>query len=196
MATIDAEGLQLTVRAVRDGAELTLEVTNRSAYAWPEIAGIIPCFNPGAPLRNAAQFPRAPLNAQFDNTNTWYVGESGLEKLIGRDIHFNAGLRGKVDAQAEDGRFVFSEKWPTSPDDAHWGLLVRESTDGEWVTGIAWDRFLSAQGHNPWSCMHLCVNVGPLAPGESQTIHGRIYLFPGTRDECHDRFRQDFVTGS
>ena len=113
--------------------------------------------------------------------------------LFGHEIATLSRLREKVDAQAEDGQFVFSQKWPTSPDNAYQGLIVRESTDGEWVAGIAWERFLSAQGHNPWACMHLCVNVGPLAPGESKTIRGRIYLFPGTRDECYDRFRKDFA---
>ena len=80
---------------------------------------------------------------------------------------------------ASNGRYVFSNKWPTSKDDAHEGLLVRQSTDGRWVTGIAWRDFLSAQGHNPWQCMHLGINVGPLRPGKSKTIQGRIYLFPG-----------------
>ncbi|MGH7945427.1 MAG: hypothetical protein ACREH8_23805 [Opitutaceae bacterium] len=32
---------------VSDGAELTLRVTNRTTHVWPEIAGIIPGWNPG-----------------------------------------------------------------------------------------------------------------------------------------------------
>jgi len=191
-ATIDAGDMRLDVRAVRDGAELTLRITNSTDHDWPQIAGIIPCFNPGAPPGGEAKYPKAVLNPEFDNENTWYVGPDGLEKLIGRAIHFNTQLRSQVDAESADGRFVFSHKWPTSPDDAHAGLIVRESTSGKWVTGIAWERFLSAQGHNPWSCMHLCVNVGPLKAGESRTVRGRIYLFPGSREECLDRFRQDF----
>ena len=101
-----------------------------------------------------------------------------------------------MDAEAIDGLFVFSNKWPTSPDNAHAGLIVRESTNGRWVTGIAWEHFLSSQGHNPWSCMHLSVNVGPLEPGESKTIRGRIYLFHGTREDCLERFRHDFAKKS
>jgi len=72
------------------------------------------------------------------------------------------------------------------------GLLVRESEDGRWVTGIAWDDYLSVQGHNPWSCMHACIRVGPLKPKKSKTVRGKLYLLPGTRQECLARFREDF----
>lgn len=147
-------------------------------------------FQSGAATRGRKPFPNAPLNLEFKNTNTWYVGADGLEKLIAREIHFNDALREQVDAEAVDGRFVFSHKWPTSPDNAHAGLIVRESTNGRWVAGIAWERFLSSQGHNPWSCMHLAVGVGPLKPGESRVIRGRIYLFPGTREDCYKAFGQ------
>jgi len=67
------------------------------------------------------------------------------------------------------------------------GLIIRESTDGQWVAGIEWDDFLSCQGHNPWQCMHLCVKVGPLKKGETKTIHGKIHLFKGTKEDCYRR---------
>lgn len=186
-AVIRSPDMMLTMQAVKDGVEMSLEITNRTEHEWPNIAGIIPCFNPGAPKGQADRWPIAKLNPQFDNRNTWYVGKDGLAKLDQREIHFNASLREQIDAASTDGKHPFSFKWPTSADNAHAGLMIRESTDGQWVTGIAWDSFLSAQGHNPWQCMHLCINVGPLKPGESKTIRGRIYLFQGTKEECFDR---------
>ena len=193
LATIKANGATLTAEAVEDGAKLTLEITNQTDHDWPDIAGIIPCFNPGPPpaLRNDRL--QASRNSEFVNANTWYVGATGLEKLIARQIHFNDRLRAKVDEEAVEDKFVFSSKWPTSPDNATEGLIVRESTNGKWVSGIAWEKFLSSQGHNPWSCMHLSVNVGPLKSGESKTIRGRMYLFPGNRDDCLKRFRSEFA---
>ena len=189
-ATIQADDMTLTMKTVKDGVELSLEITNRTDHEWPAIAGIIPCFNPGAPKGQQKRWPIAKLNPQFDNRNTWYVGKNGLTKLNQREIHFNEALRKQVDSVAgNDGTYPFSFKWPTSPKNAHSGLMLRESTDGEWVTGIAWDRFLSAQGHNPWQCMHLCINVGPLKPGETRRINGRIYLFRGSRDELYKRHR-------
>ena len=83
-------------------------------------------------------------------------------------------------------------KWPMSAENAAAGIIIRESEDNQWVSAIAWEDFLSAQGHNPWSCMHLCVRVGPLAIGESKTIRGRMHLFPGNKEDCLARFRKEF----
>jgi hypothetical protein len=80
-AVILAPDMTLTMTAVKHGAELSLEIKNRTEHQWPAIAGIIPCFIPGAPKDQASLFPIAKLNPQFDNRNTWYVGRDGLAKL-------------------------------------------------------------------------------------------------------------------
>ncbi len=183
---IDAPSMRLEMSAGVDSADLRLTVTNKSDDEWPELAAIIPCFNPG-PLEN-----RNPL---FSKGDTWFYGSTGLEPLERRDIHFNEKFRKKVDEQAdEDGRYVWSSKWPKSEVDANpkSGLIVRQSTDGQWVTGIAWEDFLSCQGNNPWLCMHQSVRVGHLKPGQTKTIRGKIYLFRGSKEELLRRFRNDF----
>jgi hypothetical protein len=176
-------GLELEMRAVEDGAELSLTVQNTTERAWPELASMIACFNPG---------PQATRNRQFANTKTWFHAADGLRPLTmqaPREIHYNDRLRKAIDAQSDaDGTYAWSSKWPTSKVDAVDGLILRESTDGRWVTGIAWDRFLSAQGHNPWECMHLSARVGPLKPEEMRTVAGRIWLFEGTKEELLRRF--------
>ena len=98
----------------------------------------------------------------------------------------------RVRAERKDGKFVFSDKWPTSARDAHAGLLVRESEDKRWTMGIAWESFISAQGHNPWKCMHLSIRVGPLKKGQKKTIRGRIYLLQGSKEDCLKKFKRDF----
>jgi hypothetical protein len=183
-AEIGMEDLKLSVRAAADSAELTLSIENRSDHDWPEPAGIIPCFNPG---------PEEVRNRQLANTNTYFAGRDGLEKLIRREIHFSNRIRPLLDRMAPDGQFVFSHKWPTAEKNAAAGVIVRESTDGRWVTGIAWDDFLSAQGHNPWECMHLCARVGPLKRGERKSIRGKIYLFQGDKEALYARYRRDFA---
>ena len=130
---------------------------------------------------------------------------------MAREIHYNHALRTAVDQEAgqwekslyprlnEEDEYVWSNKWPRSEIDSHAGLILRESNDGEWgmgngewVMGIAWDRFLSTQGHNPWKSMHLSVNVGPLGQGQSRKIRGKLYLFKGTKEELLERYQRDF----
>ena len=38
-ASIVANDMKLSLRAVTDGAELTLKISNKTKHAWPEIAG-------------------------------------------------------------------------------------------------------------------------------------------------------------
>ncbi len=189
-------GLNLQMGAGVDSADMTLTVTNKSDHDWPQLASIIPCFNPG---------PEGRQNEQFLNTKTFFLGPESLSPQVAREIHYNQALRAAVDQEegtweadpvyrwAKEGdKYLWSHKWPRSEIDAHAGLILRESNDGEWVMGIAWERFLSTQGHNPWKCMHLSVNVGPLSQGESREIRGKIYLFKGTKEELLERYQSDF----
>lgn len=195
LARMDADWLKMKVRAVEHGAELTLEITNTSDHDWPEIAAIIPCFNPGNPVKPQEQ-NHIFLDEDYEHTH--FLGADGFDLIKGqfpREIHFNRKYRPAIMAwekERKDGKFVFSEKWPTSSRDAHTGLLVRESDDKKWTMGIAWESFISAQGHNPWKCMHLSVRVGPLKKGEKKTIRGRIYLLKGSKEDCLKQFRKDF----
>jgi len=199
-AVLELPGLRLSVGVVLDGAELQLRVANNTAHAWPALAGIIPCLSPGR-LESAARTPAAstfyhvPLNTQLadpDRQRTYFLARQGLLPLTSRDIHFCEHLRATVDRASDQGRFVFTSKWPTSEVNAVAGLLIRESMDGQWVTGVGWEDFLSVQGHNPWNCLHACVRVGPLAPGQTKTIRGKLYLLRGSRSDCLQRFRKDF----
>jgi hypothetical protein len=178
-----SDAITLSVAATTDGADLKLAVKNLTDHDFPPHAAIIPCFNPG---------PAESRNEQFANTNTWFLGPNGLDKLVARQIHFNAALRERVDRDAKDGRYAWSEKWPLAEPNAAGGLIVRESNDGKWACGIAWESFLSAQGHNPWQCMHLSVCIGPLQRGQSKTIRGKMYLLSGDKDEVLRRYREDF----
>ena len=180
---ISSDALLLRMTATTDGADLELTVTNRTDYDFPPIAAVIPCFNPG---------PAQTRNRQFANTNTYFLGPDGLKKLVNREIHFDGRVRDLVDREAKEGRYAWSPKWPMSEPNAAGGLIVRESTGGKWVCGIAWESFLSAQAHNPWECMHLSIRIGPLGRGESKTVSGKIYLFEGDKDELLRRYRDDF----
>lgn len=193
-ATVESPELHLTMRVVPDGADLILRVTNRTAQTWPELASIIPCWNPGQVLGTNPSMP-VSLNGNFADpwrSRSYYVARSGLTPLDSRAMHFNVRYRPAVDRIAAAGRLAFSNKWPTSDEDAVAGLLVRESEDAAWVTGIGWEDVLSVQGHNPWNCLHAGVCIGALQPGESRTVRGKVYLFRGRKEACAERFAREF----
>ena len=125
--------------------------------------------------------------------NTWYLSAEGLAKQKTRTIYYNDKFRKKIDAQADkEGKFAWSGKWPATKSNAVAGIMIRESNDGQYVAGIAWEDFISAQGHNPWACMHLSIRVGPLKKGESKTLRGKIYLVAESKEDCLKRFQKDF----
>lgn len=191
-ALIRSSMFELSVIATEDGADLSLHVTNTTDDDWPEEAAIIPCFNPGrvegTPVTGPT--PKNRLFADLEEKHSYFLGPDGLTPLVTRAIHFNQRLRAKVDTWAEAGQFVFSGKWPTSPVNSHAGLIIRESSDGQWVTGISWDDYVSVQGHNPWRCMHHSIKVGPLKRNESKVIRGKIYLFRGTKEDLLEKYRK------
>jgi hypothetical protein len=193
-ACMDAGRLKLGADATEKGAELVLEIENDTDHDWPAIAAVIPCLNPGHP-ENPTE--RNSLFLDEAHIQTYFRGENGLALIAGqypREIHFNHECLSAVMSWAkerEDGRFVFDEKWPTSERDAFAGVMIRESTDGRYVMGIGWESFLSAQGHNPWNCMHLSIRVGPLVRGEKRKIRGWMYLFEGSKEDCLKIFEND-----
>jgi len=169
----------LAQEITQDAADVLLNITNTSGHE--DIVKVNPLF----------------LDEEHDDT--YFLGENGLELIKGeasREIHFNQDMLPAImdwEKESEDGKFVFSFKWPTSERNAQAGLLIRESDDKKLVMGIAWDSYISAQGHNPWHCMHLSVRVGPLRQGESKTIRGKIYLFEGTKEDCLNKYTKDFT---
>ncbi len=198
-AELTSEWLNLTLNATEDGADMKLDITNVSKHDWPEIAAIIPCFNPG----HEGTVEVNPLFLDEEHDDTYFLGEDGLDLIKGqapRELHFNQKMLPAImdwEKESEDGDFVFAGKkynykWPISERNAKAGLMIRESETNNMVMGIAWDSYISVQGHNPWHCMHLSVRVGPLKQGETKTIRGKLYLFEGTKEDCLNKYRRDF----
>lgn len=184
--TIRGEGLALELRVDDEGVALELEVTNTSDHDWPEVAALIACFNPGPPERRT--------EVMGHHRATFFLGDQGLASMPDRDMRFSAELGDELKTLSPSLEFDFSERWPTSEHTAHAGLLLRESSNGGWTSGIAWDRFVGVQAHNPWLCMHVAAQVGPLARGAKRTLRGRIYLFPGSPSEAFARYQVEFAT--
>ncbi|MFB3827085.1 MAG: hypothetical protein ACE15B_09960 [Bryobacteraceae bacterium] len=188
-ARITSPAIDFRMKPAPDGAEMSLTVKNVTGYDWPEIAAIIPCWSPGqvAGTNPNSPLPKTVAFADPEHDKTEFLSTKGLALLTSRAIHFNQDLRAAADKVSDHGTHAFSYKWPTSDENARAGILVRKSADGKWVTGIAWQDYLSVQGHNPWSCMHVAVKVGPLKVNASKTVRGRLCLFRGTTEQCWRR---------
>jgi len=196
---------KLECQSVEDGVDLDLTVTNNTDYIWPEISSIMPCLTPGSP--HADKPPRmCEAFRDEDRTHTYYLGPDGLALLpeVNIPLRFSHQYRPQVNQILRKGghetdklptsRFPNSEgsKWAISPEVAHSGLMVRESSGGEWVVGVAWEDYLSVSAHYPLRCLHMAVRLGALEPGKTRTIRGKIYLFKGAKEDCLKRYRSDF----
>ena len=191
--TKDERELKLLCRATDDGADLELHVKNTSDYTWPEIASIIPCFNSGSLFPEESSLPLCKSLRDQEHTKTYFVGKNGLEVLSTHELHFNHAFRPQLAKESPEFFYpAFSPRWKTAKNDAYAGLMMREDDTGEWIVGIGWEDFLSCQGHNPLQCMHLGVRLGALAPGESRVIRGKVYFFKGAKEDCLNRYKQDF----
>jgi hypothetical protein len=73
-------------------------------------------------------------------------------------------------------------------------FMVKVSTEGGFVLGIATDEAtgVSCNHQEQMSCIHSNPLWGPLSPGESKTVRGKIYLFRGTREDVLERYERDF----
>ncbi|MCB1124699.1 MAG: hypothetical protein KJT03_24310, partial [Verrucomicrobiae bacterium] len=197
-AHTEGNWFDLEVTAVEDGADLALKITNTTNRSWPESAAIIPCFNPGYDEPHRTNAVANPAFFDDDYDHTYFMAKDGFQLLAGeapREIHFNHALWPAINLWSKertDGQFVWYHKWPTSQRDAYAGVIARESADRTKTMAILWEDFLSAQGHNPWKCMHLSVRVGPLNPGQSKTIRGKMYLIEGNREELMEKLKKDF----
>ena len=72
------------------------------------------------------------------------------------------------------------------------GLIVRESPDGKYASGMYWERTVYVSNRHPADCLHASVDFGPLEAGQSRTVHGKFYFIEGTKDRLLEKWRQDF----
>jgi len=80
---------------------------------------------------------------------------------------------------------------PLSPIVPSNGLIGCVSADGKELMATAWEPYQELfQG--VIVCLHSDFRIGGLKPGESKTIHGKIYLMPADFAQLLARYRRDF----
>ncbi|MBI4893355.1 MAG: hypothetical protein HY821_22225 [Acidobacteria bacterium] len=72
------------------------------------------------------------------------------------------------------------------------GLITRVSRDGDWISGIYWERTSHVTDHHPADCLHAILNIGGIPAGGTRVLRGKIYWFRGGLDELRKRWKQEF----
>jgi len=75
LAKMTSQWLKMRIKAAENGAKMVLEIENTTDYDWPDIAAVIPCFNPGNPRNNEQQ---NPIFLDENHKNTYFFGSNGF----------------------------------------------------------------------------------------------------------------------
>ncbi len=73
-------------------------------------------------------------------------------------------------------------------------LIAVASKDGKFTAALGFPdgAWATCNSGDARACFHLFPQFGTLRPGESATVEGRFYIFPGGADAALAQFRQDF----
>ena len=72
------------------------------------------------------------------------------------------------------------------------GLIIRESLDRTYTSGMYWERTAYISNRHPADCLHASIDFGPLDAGQSRTVHGKFYFIEGAKEDLLDVWRRDF----
>jgi hypothetical protein len=74
------------------------------------------------------------------------------------------------------------------------GLIVRESLDRRFASGMYWERTAYITNRHHADCVHASLDFGPLEAGESRMVQGCFYFVQGTKDDLLALFERDLVS--
>jgi hypothetical protein len=72
------------------------------------------------------------------------------------------------------------------------GLIIRESKNRQWASGMYWERTAYLANRFPADCLHSAVEFGPLQAGKSRTVKGKFYLMEANKEELLNHWQADF----
>ena len=164
--------MKLTSRAAIMGAfcvQQCLRFTGSSNVEWRRRVALVPFLSEfdiqarGKPLETITFARRGNQWLRFPLSHTRYHTAPGFALVAGKS-------EGEVDH----------------------GLIVRESLDSKYCSGMYWERTAYISNRHPADCVHASVDLGPLDPGGSRLARGKVYFITGTKDDLLELWKKDF----
>ena len=182
-----AQRRELFFEPVEDGARMWMRVTTREPIVSSFAVAQCLQFCGETSVEWMRPNSHAPMFSEFDYQAHWHPNYSlTLGRKDGRWLSFPVQ---HVDFHTPRGRVYAPSK--SGPDLDH-GLIIRQSADGRCAAGMYWERTAFVSNRHPADCVHSYVDFGPLAAGQTRTLHGKFYLVDGGRDALLEAWRRDF----
>ncbi len=184
---LGAQERELFFEPVEDGVRMWMRLTTRADIAGCFAVAQCLQFAGETSLERMRPHSYAPAFSEFDYQAHWHPHQTlTCGRRDGRWLSFPVQ---HVAYHTPRGH-AFAPSTP-GPDVDH-GLIIRESADGACAAGMYWERTAFVSNRHPADCVHSYVDFGPLAAGDSRTLHGAFYLVEGGRDALLSAWRRDF----
>ncbi|TWU27498.1 hypothetical protein [Bythopirellula polymerisocia] len=165
--------VKVTVQQIQLGWMATLTICNRSDTTWSNVVAPV-CLL----LHASGVFQDPQWTRTFYRSNGKFITYAGCETDGGRDLFRMTLVKGqKMLERSDDHR----EKWGFTKRLSDDGIIAVVSSDGSAVLTTTWNpsHHLQANRRRTYSCIHANPYFGTLAPGESRTSHGYVFLING-----------------
>jgi hypothetical protein len=166
-------------------------VTNTGSRPWNAGAFALACLVFG----DSPQF----FDAMLEQTRAHFDGEF----LDIKTARHRSGITGaNIEEFRQSAHVLRAEDvgWRDEPDHSRrdivdCSLIVRSSKDGLHHVAHAWEDAFSVSYNledRKLNCIHSNPRFGAVEPGQSRTVHGRVYFVAGTIEALFERFLEDF----
>ncbi len=104
----------------------------------------------------------------------------------------SAGVYEESAGQVDQGLIVRQSAPRDQAPASYWRSVAPDATWETWSAGLYWERAAAISNRHPADCLHVNVDFGPLAAGESRTVQGKFYWMEGTKEDLLAAWQKEF----
>lgn len=170
-----------------DKIDLVATVTNTGTRPLDRATSALACLI----FADAPDFfdPNASSTFVLVDGELTSISEIGLRSGKPQEFRHNGHA-----LRVPDVKWLQSRKPEVEHVPADGGLIIRSSQDGTRHVAQIWDDVFTVayNFHRELNCTHSNPRFGVVVPGETSTLHGRIYFFKGDREQLYEMVKRDF----